>query len=174
VRASGNTGLAVRDFCGRFGQRNASAVADLFADTARFDIEGIGVSFVGREGIARLADYGTAVHSRLTAVDLVVSNDTVHCRLDERNDWLGLLGVRRSSYVGWFVVSGPRIARVRLKLAPESRDELGGKLAGFLVWLATEDREVLQRLLPGGRPAYDSRVVPELISRLRQWQSRAR
>ncbi len=169
-----NADLAVTDFCSRFGRQSASAVADLFVDSARFDIDGIGVSFVGRKEIARLADYGSAVHSRLSATGLQVSRETVSCRLEEKNHWLGLLAVEHASYNGWFVVSGPRIASARLRLAPESNEELGIKLAGFLAWLSAEDPETLQRLLPGGRPVYDSRAVPELLSRLRQWRLRVR
>jgi len=141
---------------------------------ARFDIDDVGVSFVGREEIARLAEYGVAVHERLVARGFEVAQDTVRCRLEESNDWLGLLGVKRASYDGWFRVSGTRILDARVNLTPESRDELGGRLAGFVAWLLAEDPKALQRLFPGGRPAYDSGVVPELMARLRQWRSRSR
>jgi hypothetical protein len=164
----------VQDFCRSFGRKEGFAVLSLFADSARFDIEGVGVSFVGREGIVRLADYGAAVHSHLTARDFDVSHDTVRCRLDEKNDWLGLLGVGHASYDGWFLVSGAKIAEARVTLTPESSDELGGRLAGFAAWLIAEDPKAVQRLFPSGRPAYDSRVVPELIALLHKWQSRAR
>jgi hypothetical protein len=103
-----------------------------------------------------------------------VTQDTVRCRLEETNDWLGLLGVRRTSSEGWFLVSGAKIVAARISLTQESKDELGGRLAGFVVWLSTEDPKALQRLFPGGRPAYDAGVVSELIARLREWQSRSR
>jgi len=146
----------------------------LFADSARFDLEGLGVSFAGRDGLARLADYAVAAHSRLAARDFEVRQDTVRCRLEETNNWLGLLGAKRASYDGWFLVSGTRIVQARIGLTPESSDELGRRLAGFVAWLSTEDPRSLQRLFPGGRPAYDSGVVSELIARLRQWRSRTR
>ncbi len=174
ARTHGTADLVVRDFCRSFGRRQRFAVLNLFADSARFDITGVKVSFVGRDGIARLADYGAAVHSRLVPRDVDVSHDTVRCRLDEENDWLGLLGVGHASYDGWFLVSGTKIAEARVSLTPQSSDELGRRLAGFLVWLNAEDPEAIQRLFPGGRPAYDSRVVPELVGLLRKWQSRAR
>jgi hypothetical protein len=164
----------VQDFCRKFGRQQGLGILSLFADGARFDIEGLGVSFVGREGLARLADYGLAAHSRLASREFEVRQDTVRCRLEETNDWLGLLGVKRASYNGWFLVSGARILAARVSLTPESKDELGGRLAGFVAWLLTEDPKALQRLFPGGRPAYDSRVVSELIARLRQWRSRSR
>jgi hypothetical protein len=157
-----------------FGRQQGLGILSLFADSARFDLEGLGVSFVGREGLARLADYGLAAHSRLTPREFEGRRDTVRCRLEEANDWLGLLGVRSVSYEGWFFVSGAKIVNARFRLTPESRDELGGRLAGFVAWLSTEDPKALQRLFPGGRPAYDSGVVRELIARLRQWRSRSR
>jgi hypothetical protein len=164
----------VQDFCQRFGQRKGLAFLSLFPDSARFDIEGLGVSFVDRAGLARLADYGVAVHSRLAVRELEVSQDTVRCRFDETNDWLRLLGVKYASYDGRFLVSGARIAEARVSLTPASSDELGGKVAGFVVWLQNQDPKALERLFPGGRPAYDSDIVPELMSWLRQWQSRMR
>jgi len=164
--------MVVKDFCQKFGRQRGLAFLSLFADSARFDLEGLSVSFVGREGLARLADYGVAANSRLKVRDLDVRQDVVQCRLDESNDWLGLLGVKRASYDGWFRVSGSKILEARVKLTPESRDEMGGRLAGFVVWLTSEDPKALQRLFPGGRPAYNSEVVPELIARLRQWRSR--
>ena len=174
TRAEGDADLVVQDFCQSFGQKAGLAILSLFADSARFDIEGIGVGFVGRDDIGRLAEYGMAVHERLKVRDIEVSQDTVRCRLRESNDWLGLLGVRRATYNGWFWVSEGRILGARLELTPESRDELAGKLAEFLSWLLVENPKALNRLLPGGRPTYDSRIVPELIVRLRQWQSRPR
>jgi len=172
TRGRGGADLAVRDFCRRFGRQQGLAVLSLFADSARLDIEGVSVSFVGRQGIARLADYGVAVHSRLVVRDLEVRHDTVRCRFEESNDWLALLGVRRASYDGWFRVLGTRILEARVRLTPESSDELGGRLAGFVAWLLAKDPKAVQRLFPGGRPVYDSDVVPELIARLRQWRSR--
>jgi hypothetical protein len=174
VRRHGTTDLLVQDFCRSFGRKQGRAVSNLFADSARFDIEGADVSFVGRDGIARLADYGAAVHSRLVARNIEVRHDTVRCRLDEENDWLGLLGVGHASYDGWFLVSGTKLVAVRVHLTPQSSDELGGRLAGFATWLIAEDPKALPRLFPNGRPAYDSRVIPELIGLLRRWQSRAR
>jgi hypothetical protein len=174
ARWQGSSDLVVRDFCGRFGRQKGLAVASLFADSARFDIDGLGLSFVGRGEIVRLAEYGAAVHERLVVRDFAVSRDTVRCRLNESNDWLALLGIKGASYDGWFRVSGTRILAARIRLSPDSRDELAGKLAGFLSWLLTQEPELLERLMPGGRPAFDSRVVPELLSRLRQWRSRPR
>ena len=174
ARRHGTADLVVQDFCRSFGRKQGLAVLNLFADSARFDIEGADVSFVGREGIARLADYGAAVHSRLVARNIEVSNDTGRCRLDEENDWLELLGVGHASYDGWFLVSGAKIAAARVRLTSQSSDELGGRLAGFAAWLIAEDPKALPRLFPNGRPAYDSRVIPELIALLRKWQSRAR
>ena len=174
VRGQGGAGLVVQDFCRSFGRQKGLAITSLFTDSARFDIGGVSVSFVGREDIARLAEYGVAVHERLVARDLEVAVDTVRCRLEESNDWLGMLGVKRVYYDGRFRVSGGRILGARLTLIPESREELAGKLAGFLAWLLAQDPEALQQLLPGGRPAYDSKVVSELINRLRQWRSQSR
>lgn len=174
ARRQGGADLVVQDFCRSFGRQRGLAFTSLFADSARFDIEGVSVSFVGREGLARLADYGVAVHSRLAARNFDVSQDMVRCRFEESNDWLGLLGVKRASYDGWFRVSGTRILDARVNLTPESREELAGRLAGFVAWLLTEDPKALQRLFPGGRPAYDSRAVPELVNRLRQWRARSR
>jgi len=174
VRGARDADLAVRDFCRSFGRQKGLAILSLFADSARFDIGGMSVSFVGREDIARFADYGVAVHERLVARDLEVVRDTVVCRLEESNDWLGLLGVKRAYYDGSFRVSGGRILGAQLDLVPESREELAGKLGGFLVWLVAQDPKALQQLLPGGRPAFDSRVVPEFIKRLRQWRARVR
>jgi len=164
----------VQDFCRRFGRQKGLAILSLFADSARFDIEGAGVSFVGREEIARLAEYGVAVHARLTVCGLQVAQDAVRCRLEESNDWLGLLGVKRASYDGRFRVSGARILDAQVGLTPESQDELGGKLASFLAWLLVKDPEALGRLLPGGRPSYDSRVVAEVLARLKEWRVRSR
>ena len=174
ARGPGGADLVVQDFYGRFGRQKGLAFLSLFTDSARFDIKGLSVSFVDRDGLARLADYAAAVHSRLAGRELEVSHDTVRCRFDETNDWLGLLGVKYASYDGWFRISGARIAEARVSLTPQSSDELGGKVAGFVAWLQNQDPKALQRLFPGGRPAYDSDVVPELISMLRQWQSRVR
>jgi len=174
ARGNGSADMVVRDFCRKFGRRQGLGMLSLFADSARFDLEGLGVSFAGRDGLARLADYAVAAHSRLAARDFEVRQDTVRCRLEETNNWLGLLGAKRASYDGWFLVSGTRIVQARIGLTPESSDELGRRLAGFVAWLSTEDPRSLQRLFPGGRPAYDSGVVSELIARLRQWRSRTR
>jgi len=172
VGEDGGAEAVVRDFCTKFGQQRRFAFLSLFPDSARFDIEGVSVSFVGRDDIARLADYGVAVHERLLARNPEVVQDTVRCRLEESNDWLALLGVRSATYDGLFLVSGEKIARARLDLTPDSREELAGKLAGFLAWLRVQDPKALQRILPGGRPAYDCSVVPDLVGRLRQWRSR--
>jgi hypothetical protein len=166
--------MVVQDFCHRFGRQQGLDILSLFADSARFDLEGQGVSFVGPDGLTRLTDYAVAAHSRLVPRGFEVTQDTVRCRLEETNDWLGLLGVRRTSSEGWFLVSGAKIVAARISLTQESKDELGGRLAGFVVWLSTEDPKALQRLFPGGRPAYDAGVVSELIARLREWQSRSR
>ena len=177
VRPAGGQGgadIVVQDFCRKFGRQQGLGILSLFADSARFDLEGLGVSFVGREGLARLADYGLAVHSRLVPREFGVAQDTVRCELEETNDWMGLLGVKRASYDGWFLVSGARIVEARIGLTPASSDELGGRLAGFVAWLSTEDPKALQRLFPGGRPAYDSGVVHELVALLREWRSRSR
>jgi len=40
--------------------------------------------------------------------------------------------------------------------------------------LLVEDPKALEQLLPGGRPLYDSRVVPEFTRLLRQWRARSR
>jgi hypothetical protein len=172
TRGYGDADRTVQDFCRKFGRQKGLGILSLFADSARFDLEGLGVSFVGREGLARLADYGVAARSRLVPREFDVRQDTIRCRLEETNDWLGLLGVKRASYNGRFLVAGTRIMDARISLTPESKDEMGGRLAGFVVWLSTEDPKALQRLFPGGRPAYDGGVVPELIARLRQWRSR--
>ena len=174
ARRQGGVDLVVQDFCRSFGRQRGLAVLNLFADSARFDIEGISVSFVGRQDIARLADYGVAVHERLVVREPEVTLDTVRCRLQESNDWLALLGVERATYAGRFLVSGGRIIHAQLALTPDSRDELAGKLTGFLMWLRSQDPKALQQILPGGRPAYDSKVVPELMDRLRQWRARLR
>jgi hypothetical protein len=174
VRGRGGADLVVRDFCQSLGRQKGLAILHQFVDTARVDIEGVSVSFVGREDIARLAEYGVAVHERLKATEIEAALDTVRCRLDESNDWLALLGVNRATYDSRFVVSRGRIDGARFVLTTASREELAGKLAGFLAWLLAQDPKALQRLLPGGRPAYDSRIVPELIGRLRQWRARPR
>ena len=170
----GTADLVVQDFCRSFGRKQGLALSNLFADSARFDIDGVNVSFIGRDGIARLTEYGTAVHSRLAARNFEVSHDTVRCRLNEENDWLRLLWVGHASYDGWFLVSGPKIVEARVNLTPQSSDELGRRLAGFVAWLIAEDPKAIQRLFPNGKPAYDSRVVPELIALLRRWRARAR
>ena len=174
ARGQGRADLVVQDFCRNFGRQKGLAVLSLFADSARFDIGGASVTFVGREDIVRLVEYGVAVHERLVAGDFEVAQDTVRCRLEESNDWLALLGVKRATYDGRFRVSGGRIMGARLDLTPDSREELAGKLAGFLAWLLAHDPKALQQILPGGRPAYDESIVPELISRLRQWRARTR
>ncbi len=174
IPGSGTAELVVRDFCDRFGRQKGFAIASLFADSARLDIDGVHVSFVGRDDIARFAGYGVAVHERLAVRDIELAHDSVRCRLEESNDWLDLLGVRRAVYDGRFRVSGGRILGARLDLAPGSREELSRELAGFLTWLAAEDPRALERLLPGGRPAYDPRLVPELVRRLKQYRLRSR
>ena len=174
ARGPGSADLVVQDFCRRFGRQKGFAVLSLFADSARFDIGGASVSFVGREDIVRLVEYGVAAHERLVAGNCEVAQETVRCRLEESNDWLALLGVKRATYDARFRVSGGKITGARLDMTRESREELAGKLAGFLTWLLAQDPKALQQLLPGGRPAYDSSIVPELIIRLRQWQSRTR
>jgi hypothetical protein len=174
ARGYGGADMVVRDLCRNLGRNRGLAVLSLFADSARFDIEDVSVSFVGREDIARLADYAVAVHERLAAREFEVAQDTVRCRLEESNDWLGLLGVERAFYNGRFIVSGGKILGARIDPTPDTREELSGKLAGFLSWLLLQDPKVLGELLPGGRPAYDARVVPQLIKRLRQWRSRKR
>lgn len=174
ARGRSRADLVVKDFCRSFGRQKGLAILNLFAGSARFDIDDMSVSFVGPEDIARLAEYGVAAHVRLVVRDLIAAEDTVRCRLEESNDWLALLGVKHAHYDGRFLVSGGRILRARLALIPESREELTGKLAGFLAWLLVQDPKALEQLLPGGRPAYDSRVVPEFINRLRQWRARSR
>ena len=144
--------IVVQDFCRKFGRQQGLGILSLFADSARFDLDGLGVSFVGHDGLARLADYGLAARSRLVPREFEVRQDTVRCKLEETNDWLGLLGVKRASYDGWFLVSGTRIVSARIGLTPGSSDELGGRLAGFVAWLSTEDPKALQRLFPGADP----------------------
>ena len=94
----GRTGeLVVRDFCTSFGRQRGFAFLNLFADSARLDIAELKVSFVGREDIERLADYGVAVNARLTAGDFRTEGETVFCRVAESNDWLDMLAVRSAS-----------------------------------------------------------------------------
>lgn len=174
TRGQGGADLVVKDFCRSFGRQKGLAILNLFADSARYDIDDLSISFVGPEDIARLAEYGVAAHVRLVVRDLVVAEDTVRCRLEESNDWLALLGVKHAYYDGRFRVSGGRILGARLTLVPESREELAGKLTGFLAWLLVQDPKALEQLMPGGRPMYDSRVVPQLVNRLRQWRARSR
>jgi hypothetical protein len=174
ARGPGRADLVVQDFCRSFGRQKGLAILNLFADSARLDIDDLSVSFVGPEDIARLANYGVAVNERLVARDFEVNQDTVRCRLEESNDWLALLGVKRVYYDGRFRVSGGRILGAQLAMVPDSREELSRRLTGFLAWLLIEHPKALERLLPGGRPLYDSRVVPEFINLLRQWRARPR
>jgi hypothetical protein len=166
--------MVVLDFCRRFGGQSGLGILSLLADSVQFEMDGLGVRFSGRPEVKVLTDYAVAVRSRLRATDISVNSDTVFCRLAETNDWLGLLNVKQASYDARFTIAGARITGAHVRLAPESEAELGGRLAGFMVWVSAVRPDALGRLFPGGRPAYRSDVVPELIALLKEWRARSR
>jgi hypothetical protein len=172
--SSAGSEQAVRDFFRRFGHESGSGILLLFADTARFELAGLNVAFIGREDIRHLVEYGVEAGSKFRPSGLSSSGDTVTCSLEETNNWLELLGVSRCRYDGWFVVSGARIVSARIGMTPESAEEIGGRFASFVVWLQGRDPRALNRLLPGGRPAYNAGAARELRQRLAEWRAGSR
>jgi hypothetical protein len=166
--------MVVRQFCRRFGHESGSGILLLFADTARFDLAGLNVAFLGRENIRNLLEYGTEVNSRLSLTGLNVDGNAVTCSFTERNDWLGILGVSDCRYDGRFVVDGTRIAQAQIEMTPASTEEIGGRFASFVVWLQGRDPRAVNRLLPGGRLAYSGATARELLARLREWRAGSR
>jgi hypothetical protein len=164
----------VRSFCSRFGRDRGSGIALLFVDSARVDIGGFGTALEGRTALRRLFGYGVASGSRLRPGEFRQESETLRCRISERNRWLTRLGLDSLYYDAGFVVSGARVAYVRLDVTRESLEVLKQRLAPLLVWLALHDPDAVARLLPGGRPKLDEATARELLEILQRWAARLR
>jgi hypothetical protein len=134
----------------------------------------MGAAFHGRDGVRSLLGYGAAVGSRLTVSGSRVSLDTVHCLVDETNDWLKPLGIRALHYNARFIVERGRIRYFALTPIQSSREELAGQMAVFLLWLAGAHPDDADRLLPRGRPVFDADSGRRLVVLAREWRAQVR
>ena len=146
----------------------------LFADSAQFELQGMGVLLQSRNDIRELLEYGVVVQSRLKLREVEVMGDTASCRLEERNEWFKLLGVEPVYYRCRVAVNRGRISLIRIKLEPGSQDALSGRLAEFMLWSMAKDPQAAAGLLPGGRFAYTAGTARALIAQLRLWRSGSR
>lgn len=173
-RLGGNAVLVVREFVSRFGSRPGSSLAQLFTEDARVRIDGLSVVVSGRQEIARLADYGVSVRSRMNLLDWTADSTTVSCRLVERNEWLQLLGADSATYQGRFTIRRGRISDAVISPEPASQELLAGKLTEFGLWLALNHAGLLGRLLPDGKLVPGRTDFGEILRLLRQWRGGSR
>jgi hypothetical protein len=164
----------VNDFVAGFGVRPGSVLVRLFTESAQVRIEGLSVVLDGRGEIARLAEYGISVRSRMRLVDWTADSAGVVCRLGEVNDWLRLLGMDSMKYSGHFIVNRGRIDRVTIHPEPESAEMLAGRLTEFWFWLMLNRPSGLSRLMPDGKLVPGRTDFSEVLHLLRQWRSGSR
>lgn len=164
----------VDEFIAGFGRRPASALLRLFTDDAVLRIEGLKIELRGRPELRRFVEYGSAVDSRMRVVDMSQEGEEVQARFSEENEWFSLLGVSQVYYRGRFRMARNKITSATMQLEAESRDALADRLAGFLVWLAENEPQARQRILPGGMLVPDAGTFRDALQLLRRWRSGVR
>ncbi len=160
----------VERFVYTLGKSGDSRLIRLWVPDGLVEVQGLGVIAQGRTGLREFFGYCREVKSELVMLAPVVQGETVFCRLEERNEWLGLLGLDRAVYEGRFVVKERRIAEMKIVPAPETRLAFIGQGLSFWRWLQQEEPGRVAELLPDGKfrfTAENGRTLIELIARWR-------
>jgi hypothetical protein len=128
--------------------------------------------FRGREEARRAAAWDAALNSETKAFDLQQVGHRVVGRLEERNEWLRLVGIPHIEYHDCrFAFRGQRIHHIRTEMRGESREAMDTALKAVFTWAARERPVDLGRLLPSGHFRYGPRAARGWLALLASWQA---
>ncbi|MEO0004525.1 MAG: hypothetical protein ABIK49_00785 [candidate division WOR-3 bacterium] len=173
-RNQGASVSAVLGFVNGFGQKSGSKLISLFTPDATVEVKGIGVIAQGKRGLLDFFGYAQAVGSRLNGFDFQIKEETVFCRLSERNELYEILDLGQVSYDAWFVFQRRRV--LRLVIQPETGTNLifFGQALGFLNWLKGNEPNAVNELMPDGRFRFSAENGRRLLKLAERWRSQRR
>lgn len=153
-------------------RHNLDAIDALFAADAEYELEGQDV-LRGVAQLKALHAYDAGINTQLEIQDCESGENTVTCRITERNDWLSAAGLAPILYPrAEFTFAGDRIRRLKVGMDEERIQEIGDVLHDFMPWLFDAYPAASERIFtPAGDFVY-SRDNGELVVRLlREWRA---
>jgi len=125
-------------------------VISLYADDAKFVLVGGWVA-EGKDNLIERFNWDFAVNGSLKFYNYKTINDTVVCKVEERNDFFQMLDIDVVKYdYSKFIFEGNVIKEVRAKLNPESKNLIEDSMSSFIIWVSSEKPGELDSLKLNG------------------------
>ncbi len=160
----------VRTFVQRLGRSSDARLLKLFSNSARIEVVGLGIVAQGENKLQDFFGYARTVNSCLEMFDGRVSGDTVFCRLQEKNDWLRIMGIESVGYQARFVLDSRKIVELVIEPDGVTRNILMGQGIAFWRWLRSEEPKAIETLLPDGKFRFTPENGKMLVRLVARWR----
>ncbi len=169
LNCSPNLNSVVLEYLGSHNKHNIEKELSYLTEDIIFEAVNIWTK-EGKEQIRNLAEYDAAINSELISYDFKISNDTVICKVIEKNDWFRLVGIDSVEYeYSYFIIVDGLISKIVAKLTPHSTELISSKLQSIIKWASKNKPELLNELMPKGEFLYTKESAIKWLTLLKDW-----
>jgi len=147
-------------------------VVSLYADDAKFVLVGGWVA-KGKDKLIERFNWDFAINGSLKFYDYKTINDTVICKVEERNDFFQMLDIDVVKYdYSKFIFEDNIIKEVRAKLNQESNDLIENSMSSFIFWVSSEKPDELDSLKLNGNFLFTSEKSEKWLKLLKAYKDK--
>jgi len=124
----------------------------------------------GKEEIAELEEWDSAVNSKLQFYVQKESGDTLFCYGTETNDWFTAIGINEIKYdLIIFIFDNQVITKIIAKLDPEINERIGRAMGSIIEYTTQTNNDILSELIPKGEFIYSQESAKKWLKLLGEW-----
>jgi len=148
-------------------------VISLYADDAKFILVG-GWMAAGKDKLIERFNWDFAVNGSLKFYDYKTFNDTVICKVEERNDFFKMLNINVVEYdYSKFIFEDNLIKEVQAKLNQESKNLIEDSMSSFISWASSERLVEIDSLKSNGSFAFTREKSRKWLELLRAYKEKS-
>lgn len=162
---------AVRTYQEAVNRKEINKVLAMFTEDAEFELAGIS-KYSGKEQIKNVFEYDAGVNTELKFIDCRSEDDTVHCRIIERNDRMAAIGISEHTFPACTIVfRGGLIQSFSAEVSSEIVQYNTEVWEKFIPWCIENHPDEYSRIFsPEGKFIYNRENGRDVVPLLKKWR----
>ena len=150
-------------------QHNVEKSLSFYDDSIKFELRGVWIK-KGKKEVRKLEEWDSALNSNLIFNSIKVKQDSIFCKVTEKNDWFKAVGIKKLIHdTAIFILKEGLIRQIIAKPSPETSIRIHKIIQEISEWSTKVNDDTISELIKNGQFIYSKESANKWLGLFKKW-----